>query len=675
MIRMTIQNNRKYLAEIWIENEKNEEFKKTFLESLIKQWMGHGRGFDADMVDGMHWEGEGGIEEFIIERTKDTLRTFAIGLTHFSSQRSQYYLGFEAIYLYNIEEDGTPEERKMLPWSSIYYDNSTPDQQIPDLYTVIEQLFNFTYLGGEDHSKTNKEIYKEFKDYVEEELKYVDEIHQFLDDRIINGQFNADTVNGFRFFVYTPEDYAELKTSANQYDPEYFEETYGITKPFELSKTTIEEIENEDDKEILKNYIKLNSIHNIFIIKTKEEIQKGGYEDGVYPYNPDTLIINKYYQFRVALATVDGVTQKYLQYKYQEETTWKNICPAADFIDEDKVKEYVINTITNSPSYILNTTSLSNSLKHITITDSNASDFPLINYLKKKFVGGAYYTDNSNVKNYLPLEQASSGTTFLNLNGLKTFLEGKITIVSNALDSYKTLANNRLASLEGRVTNFENRLNNFLGNTTKTFSDLDNEVSNLRIKFTNFSTLSKESWRQDTTYIGALRVPTSKLMTWDAYCTRIKQGKKIKGSAMKLETNWIVTQIVDFSPIPLAAFYFSFAHYHRAGTGNSGNTNKWVLPSYYSKDGNKTIYKAWGGQLREIMFEESNGMAYNLVATVPKKLEPYGAVTVPCSTRADTLVRIESDGTIQVNCLSMVDQEIHCFGQVIYQLKQPTKKL
>lgn len=671
MIRMTIQNNRKYLAEIWIENEKNEEFKKTFLESLIKQWMGHGRGFDADMVDGMHWEGEGGIEEFIIERTKDTLRTFAIGLTHFSSQRSQYYLGFEAIYLYNIEEDGTPEERKMLPWSSIYYDNSAPDKQIPDLYTVIEQLFNFTYLGGEDHSKTNKQIYDEFKAYVEEELEYVEEIHQFLDDRIINGQLNADTVNGFRFFVYTPEEYAELKTSANQYDPEYFEETYGITKPFELSKSIIEAIEDEDDKEILKNYIKLNSIHNIFIIKTKEEIKKGGYEDdGVYPYNPDTLIINKYYQFRVALATVDGVTQKYLQYKYQEETTWKNICPAADFIDEDKVKEYVIDTITNSPSYILNTTSLSNSLKHITITDSNASDFPLINYLKKKFVGGAYYTNDSNVKNYLPLEQASSGTTFLNLNGLKTFLEGKITTVSSALESYKLVANNRLSSLEGRATNLENRLNNFLGNNTKTFSDLDNEVSNLRQKFTDFSTLSKESWRKDTTYLGALRFPTDDLMTTSAYFSRIKQGKKIKGSAMKVKSYWLVTRIVDFSPIPLAAFYFSFAHYHRAA-----NVNKWVLPAFYSKDGKKTVYKAWSGQLREIMFEESSDMAYNLTAKVPEKLQPHGTIIASCSNKYDTFVRILPDGIIEVKCSATADSELHCFGQVVYHLKKPTKKL
>ena len=65
---MTAENNRKYIAEAWIDDGTEEEMKKSFLKSLIEQMQGHLNGFDSDTVDGMHWEevdGDDGIKDYI----------------------------------------------------------------------------------------------------------------------------------------------------------------------------------------------------------------------------------------------------------------------------------------------------------------------------------------------------------------------------------------------------------------------------------------------------------------------------------------------------------------------------------------------------------------------------------------------------------------------------------
>ena len=105
---MTAENNRKYIAEAWIGNKEEEEFKKSYLNSLIRQWQGHLNGFDADTVDGFHKED---ILKAIDDETKELLKSFYIGKTFFSKSNEtiQYFLGFEGIKLYNIQAEDTGE--------------------------------------------------------------------------------------------------------------------------------------------------------------------------------------------------------------------------------------------------------------------------------------------------------------------------------------------------------------------------------------------------------------------------------------------------------------------------------------------------------------------------------------------------------------------------------------
>ena len=87
------ENNRKYIAEAWIENGEDEAFKKSFLEHLLKQYQVHtedGSGFCADMVDGLH---ASDIRREIEEATEHFLTEFQIGNTAFK-QNKKSALGF-----------------------------------------------------------------------------------------------------------------------------------------------------------------------------------------------------------------------------------------------------------------------------------------------------------------------------------------------------------------------------------------------------------------------------------------------------------------------------------------------------------------------------------------------------------------------------------------------------
>ena len=330
---MTYENNEKYIAELWINDKEEESFKKSYLRSLIEEYQGHGQGFDADTVDGKHWFQ---IENIIKEATKDSLKTFKIGNTVFAKTKEQYYIGFEAVKLYDPDIPETPEVRRKLPWSTVVYTGEDGTPKVPDLLEVITQLYNQTYLVS---GQTNRYTYQEFI----ERLSNVEATTNLMDSHIKNGQFNADSVNGLRFYIYTPEQYADLKEKA------------------ELYENGNESYNNE--------YITLHSINNVFIIKTEEEIKNGGYPDGVYPKNPDTQIITKFYQFRVAEAVEEGHTGLYLQYKHGDSDIWNDMCPAGDFLDRDSLIEKIKEILSNREDYTLNSTSLKESLKNVNVND------------------------------------------------------------------------------------------------------------------------------------------------------------------------------------------------------------------------------------------------------------------------------------------------------------------
>lgn len=469
---MTYENNNKYIAEAWINNNEDDEFKTSYLMSLIEQIQGHENGFDADTVDGLHGHD---IEEEINSIKEDCLTEFTIGdYVHFTNKISQYYLGFDAIKLF-IEGDGPTEEQKTLPWS-----DSPLTENPPSLLNVFKQLYELTYLGeDEGERESNKNIYERFKDSVVEINERLQGLESALDGRIIDGVLSADSVNGLRFFIYTPEQYQELKETASEYISD-----------------------EESSKEVRDAHKKLTSIHNVFIIKTEQEIIDSGYPDGVYEFNPDVAVINKYYEFRVVEATVFNETtqtyqtDKWLQYRYQENENWNNLCKASDFIDENKVYEKIVDTINNNPSLI------ENALQSIPINDN--STIPLAIYNRETYIKGGFYDyENNTDKTDVPIKSID-GFNYLNFTPLEEKLQNETNEVQNNLDDYKIelQGSDGRSGVIGDINRQINGINNDItvikGGSDKTIGELDNTINSLTRKVNEleeFKNTLEDSWQ------------------------------------------------------------------------------------------------------------------------------------------------------------------------------------
>ena len=458
---MTAENNRKYIAEAWIGNKEEEEFKKSYLNSLIRQWQGHLNGFDADTVDGFHKED---ILKAIDDETKELLKSFYIGKTFFSKSNEtiQYFLGFEGIKLYNIQAEDTEDEDKQLPWSNIIYDDEE-GREIPNLLDVIRQLYNLTYFGEQYSGITNKEIYETFIERLDSIESSVLAVEGVLAGKIdIDGKLNADYVNGLRFFIYTPEQYQDLKDKAKIYDDG-----------------------EEEDYESYEGYSKkLHSINNIFIIKSRQEIIDGGYEDGVYPYNPDNAIIYKDYVFRVDNAVDEGHEGKYLQYSHEDSSVWHDMCPVTDFFDVEFFTNQIINILDNESNYTLNPDAVKEALTHVEVSNDTV-DIPLLNYARDNFVAGGIYdyvTDDDKIT--LPNNKIGQ-FTYLDLTSLVNDLKEDTQEVQNNLNEYKEEISGEtgeLTGIKGDVRTINDNISDIRGGSTKSIQDCWNKLDAIQTK-------------------------------------------------------------------------------------------------------------------------------------------------------------------------------------------------
>lgn len=441
---MTAENNRKYIGELWLDDKEEETFKKSYLKNLIEQCQGHTHEFDADTVDTKHYSD---ILDDINTATKDKLKTFKIGYTKIVNTKEDYILGFDAVQLYNPTGEDTGHVPKTLPWSSIVYDG-TEGKEIPSLYEIITQLYNQTYLGDNDSTQTNKQIYDSFVLEVKDYEETIDSLNEAIGGKIKDGKLNADFVNGLRFFIYTPEEYAELKEHAEAYE--------------------------NGNESYEKDYKKLHSINNIFIIKTLEEIINGGYPNGVYPYNPDDNIIDKFYQFRVNTEITEDHPKETLQYKHEKTDIWEDMCLLEDFFDNTYLEEEVIRALAkknmleavpNTNNYLIEDTFLKESLKHVEVNDG--TQIPILDYGREKFLAGGFYNKN-NTKVDVPVIR-TNGFNYLNLTDL-------MSSILNELDAYKESNNTILAGMNTEIGNNTANITAVTNDNNQRISSLESSI-------------------------------------------------------------------------------------------------------------------------------------------------------------------------------------------------------
>ena len=632
-MKMTAENNRKYIAEAWIENGKEEEFKKSFLNALIEQWQGHrddGSGFNADKLDGKHLSYFDDYFECILN---NTIKTFQIGFqTIIPTQIEEikkYKLGFEAIQLFLPGQSGYLSDELKLPWDAP--GTSYAEGDIPSLHETFRLLYekiNEIMVSKECFNEKFCQPFYGEGGYIEDLDKLATAIHNIDSD----GNINAQTINGLRFYVLTQAQY---------------------------------------DREKREHPDKVNNIHNVFIIKSAEDLAANGYPD-YYDGNPDIAAPDKYYRFRVATVQEGERMVKKLQYCYDflpdEEAIWRDIDDAINFLDMDyidkEINDKTLYTIENHDNYIINKTSFLKTISAIKEDENNPID--IIGF--DNFITGAHYI-NDGTKTLIPIETVSN-KRYLNLTNFNTEIKNRVNAVSTNLNNYKDYLEgaNRtggvLGTMKGNIsgnTSEISQLSTQLTNLNSAINTLSNNVNNLTTKVNKITT-----WKQYV--LGGLRRLKDKDKQDLFVNNYLLKGKTpwpkgIYGSSVSLG-DWYITRVRYNESLGIACMYFSIMHYHLAK-----NAGDWVKPAF--KYGNKAP-QAWSALCSTVYgtkttVDENSTNDY-WRTKLPTKLWPISTATAVGPNHHRFLQLDPANGEIQVLADYSKDTYTIFYGEIFYKI-------
>ena len=418
-----VEENTKYIAEAWIEDGKEEDFKKSFLQSFVDQLQHHkvdgeGAGFDADTVDGMHYCQ---IIDVFDDKIKDFINTFSIGNVLFNQNQNNYFIGFDGVKLYIEDIDGY-ENYYTLPW--IEDDMITP---APDLKGVFVSLYNKVI-----------EIQGELDDKIENFatlLSEYEEASDIMNSHFIDGDLYADSINGLRFYLIHQSDYNALSS---------------------------------DEK---------NNPRHVYIIKDDDvDIPQDLLEE---TYN--TAPISNLYEFRV------NATDSYLQYRHEQEAegVWHDIAPLSAFYDETAISNVLVNILGGDQDYPLRPNSVKNVLEQIPLDSINNWPNPKDTYVIGGYYGdkennpilmeadyanqaGYKFINLNNIKTTIENEiisKANELTTSINQNADDIVaLSANITNLKEGDDSPITKLSNDITNLRTSINNLNTKLSNIQNN-------------------------------------------------------------------------------------------------------------------------------------------------------------------------------------------------------------------
>lgn len=419
-----VEENTKYIAEAWIEDEKEEDFKKSFLQSFVDQLQHHkvdgeGAGFDADTVDGMHYCQ---IIDVFDDKIKDFINTFSIGNVLFNQNQKNYFIGFDGVKLYIEDIDGY-ENYYTLPW--IEDDMITP---APDLKGVFVSLYNKVIkIQGELDDKI-EDLATSLSDLQEEYA----ESSAIINSHLIDGDLYADSINGLRFYLVHQSDYDALSS---------------------------------DEK---------NNPRHVYIIKDDDvDIPQDLLEE-----THNTAPISNLYEFRI------NVTDSYLQYRHEQEVegVWHDIAPLSDFYNETAISNLLVDVLGGDQDYPLRPNSVRNALEQIPLDSIN--NWPKS---KDTYVIGGYYGDKDNNPTLMEADYANqAGYKFINLNNIKTTIENEIISKANELTTSINQNADNIAALSANITNLKEgddspitKLSNDITNLRTSINYLTTQLSNI----------------------------------------------------------------------------------------------------------------------------------------------------------------------------------------------------
>lgn len=351
-----------------------------------------------------------------------------------------------------------------------WYNNLVND----DVTDALESIFNNTINIRDtlQDDVNTKADNTEFQNF-KNLVSTVFEIFTENDEQVV--KVDADLVNGLRFILITQEDYDDLP----QVDKEYW--------------------------------------RNVYIIRDSIPAE---YED------PMTWDLSDGYVF--------GINDGFLQFKNEMSDEWKTVCSLEDLLEGAGLLDIIKDYIEDNQDYIINGTSLLNSLKGVPSSSITLQwqDYPFLSsslhddfiYKLKLNNSENYVTetvDNNSFKNVnVDVNQILKDNGILNqdgtnvVNNLVTDLETQSTLLgqtasalSVAQSDINTLKNSGtdLSRLEARITSLENSVRTVNNN----INTLNNKIKGLSVytKYTgSFLNSSSDIFYNDSTKIAYVQI-------------------------------------------------------------------------------------------------------------------------------------------------------------------------
>lgn len=344
-----------------------------------------------------------------------------------------------------IYTDGVLLERGDGRLNAIDWYNELANDDVTD---ALESIFN-NVINIQSNLQDDIENKADNDDFQNLKQKISNVFETFTENGEEVSKVNADLINGLRFILITQDDYDDLPLEDKQY------------------------------------------WRNVYIIR--DDIP-ADYED------PMTWDLSDGYIFEIRDGNVD--------YKHRSSTQWKTICSLEDFLEGANLSEIIKDFIEDNQNYIVNGTSLNESLQNIPSSSINPQwqEYPFLSsslhddfiYDLKLDGSKTYVTesvDNNSFKNIdINLNQILKNNKVLDENGeniisaLSDDLSSKSTLLdevrsalSVAQNDIRTLQNSgtdlsrieqRLSSIESRITTANNSINtlNNRMNSLKTYT-------------------------------------------------------------------------------------------------------------------------------------------------------------------------------------------------------------
>ena len=371
-----------------------------------------------------------------------------------------------------------------------WYKNLTDDSLTAALINIYRQTQKIK--SNLEDKKLDKTTYNDFiqNDYNELKSTVSDTFLTFVDEsgRDIT-KLNAGLVNGLRFIPITQEAYDALPSSKKTY------------------------------------------WRNIFIILDGDQIEN------IDPMQFDTF---DQWQFRV--------NNNYLEFNNGISTNWDRVCSIPDLLSginmDDTIARYLANT---NNSFIVNETSLENSLLNMATPTTNLDNYPFISSdLKDDLISTVTINNKTNNVTYSSL---SNGLKKVNLN-IDNILATSITPQITAINS--TIANeqSKLTTAQSNIASIQNSLSTI--NTKNT--NQDNSINEINAKLTSIQT-SLSSLTQ------TLNSQVNTIKEWKSYYF----DYLVPPDGSSKNVNYYN------KALGLAIVKFYFIHYH-----SNENTGRWV---------------------------------------------------------------------------------------------------